>query len=201
MAADQRLVVVAAAVLFGSMFLPWYTTRALFPGRAVELSLSAFGAFSFVEAAVLLVAAAAVVLVFARAERKAFHLPGGDGAVVLGAGLWSALLLVWRLFDKPDVSGTRAVGATVGVEWGIFVALAAAGLLAYAGARVRAAHRPEPPLPGARRRETAPEASDDEVWLADERPHLDKTQVIASQGRTERPSPRTGGQAPGDPPG
>ena len=31
---------------------------------------------------------------------------------------------------------------TSGIEWGIFVALVVAGLLAYSGARIRAAHRP-----------------------------------------------------------
>jgi hypothetical protein len=40
-------------------------------------------------------------------------------------------------------------GATVGIQWGIFVALLAAGALFAAGARVRAVHRPEPPNPAA----------------------------------------------------
>jgi hypothetical protein len=49
---------------------------------------------------------------------------------------------VWRLFDKP---GVAADGINVGVQWGIFFALCAAGLLAYAGSRMRASARPEPP--------------------------------------------------------
>ena len=52
--------------------------------------------------------------------------------------MWSALLLVLRLFDKPGVT-QHGVAANVGVQWGIFFALAAAGLLAYAGSRMRAA--------------------------------------------------------------
>jgi len=36
---------------------------------------------------------------------------------------------------------------TIGIQWGFLVAFVAAGFLAYAGARLRAAHRPEPPLP------------------------------------------------------
>jgi hypothetical protein len=62
------------------------------------------------------------------------------------AGGWAVLLLVWRLFDKPNIQGA---GATMGIQWGIFVALLAAGALIVAGARVRAAHRPEPPNPAA----------------------------------------------------
>ena len=103
--------------------------------------MSAFGAFSFVEAAVLLVALAVLALLFSRSEHATFHLPGGDGTVVMAAGAWVALLLVWRLFDKPD-----ADAALVGVDWGIFFALASAGVLAYAGSRMRRAQQPAAPL-------------------------------------------------------
>lgn len=133
----------AAGALALAMFLPWYEKSYSSPsGRAESASLSAFGVFSFVEAAVLLVAAAVLYLVWARARRKGFHLPGGDGTAIMVAGLWVGALLVFRLFDKPDVDDR---GATVGIQWGIFGALAVAGLLAAAGARVRAADRPEPP--------------------------------------------------------
>lgn len=134
---DGRLAAVAALALFFSMFLPWYQVQ----GRALDDSITAFGAFSFVEAAVLLVALAVLALLFARTEHASFHLPGGDGSVVTAAGLWVAVLLIWRLFDKPD-----AADALVGVEWGIFFALAAAGLLAYSGVRMRRAQRPPAPL-------------------------------------------------------
>jgi hypothetical protein len=197
MASDQRLTAVAAAGLFGSMFLPWYKKSAFSGGRVIENTLSAFGVFSFVEAAVLLVAGGVLALVFARAERRAFHLPGGDGAVIVAAGAWVGLLLIWRLFDKPSVAGLR--GGTAGIEWGIFVALAAAGLLAYAGSRVRAAHRPEPPLPGTRgpKRGARPREADPydgaDIRLPDERPHLARTEVIDR----DRPPPASDrGDAP-----
>lgn len=134
---DGRLAAIASAALFLSMFLPWYQVQ----GRALAESVTAFGAFSFVEAAVLLVALAVLALLFARSEHATFHLPGGDGTVVMAAGAWVAVLLVWRLFDKPDVTA-----ALVGVDWGIFFALAAAGALAYAGSRMRRAQQPSAPL-------------------------------------------------------
>ncbi len=146
---DRRLAAIAAVALFATMFLPWYQQNAVVNARRaaplVSRNLNAFQVFSFVEAAVLLVAAAVLFLLYARAEGGRFQLPGGDGTVVLAAGLWSALLLVLRLFDKPGVT-QHGVAANVGVQWGIFFALAAAGLLAYAGSRMRAAQRPEPPL-------------------------------------------------------
>src|SRR4029077_8894344 len=58
--------------------------------------------------------------------------------MVFLAGMWSLALLVLRLFDKPGISG-RGVAGNVGVQWGIFFALAAAGALAYAGSRMRSA--------------------------------------------------------------
>ena len=76
--------------------------------------MSAFGVFSFVEAAVLLVAAAVLFLIWARSEGKAFHLPGGDGTAIALAGGWALLLLVWRLFDKPDVDGAARRSASSG---------------------------------------------------------------------------------------
>jgi hypothetical protein len=131
----------AAGALMLTLLLPWYS--AVFRGNeARSFNRSAFGEFSFVETAVLLVAVAVLYLIWARSQRKGFHLPGGDGTVIMAAGAWAFLLIVWRLFDTPE-----ADNAEFGLQWGIFVALAVAGLLTGAGARVRAAHRPEPPNP------------------------------------------------------
>jgi hypothetical protein len=152
--AEQRLAGGASAALFVTMFLPWYQQNAVVNApRAAPLqsrNLNAFQVFSFVEAAVLLVALAVLYLLFARGERRSFELPGGDGGVVFAAGIWVALLLVLRLFDKPGIT-THGIAANVGIQWGIFFALAAAGLLAVAGSRMRAGRSPigrrhEPPL-------------------------------------------------------
>jgi len=158
----------AAAALVLTMGLPWYE-KSFFAGtRAVSANLSAFGVFSFVEASILVVALGVLYLVWARSRRKGFHLPGGDGTVIMAAGGWALALLVWRLFDKPDVADRAA---TVGIQWGMFAALVVAGVLTATGARVRAAHRPEPPNP----------AADDAGW---ERP--------------PRPEPRRTRRAPGE---
>ena len=141
---DQRLAGLAALGLLAAMVLPWYTLQAVDPRtrQITTNSVSAFGTFTFVEGAVLLVAAGVLALLFARGERRAFHLPGGDGTVVAVAGGWAAFLLFVRVLDRPD-GGPYPVGIT----WGLFVAFALAGALAIAGLRMRAAHRPEPPLP------------------------------------------------------
>ncbi len=146
---EQRLAAGASAALFVTMFLPWYQQNAVVNApRTAPLqsrNLNAFQVFSFVEAAVLLVAVAVLYLLFARGERRSFQLPGGDGSVVFAAGVWTALLLVLRLFDKPGIT-SHGIAANVGIQWGIFFALAAAGLLAVSGSRMRAGAQPDPPL-------------------------------------------------------
>jgi hypothetical protein len=139
---------IAAAALALTLFLPWYEQSYVPEGSRefVQRNVSAFGVFTFVEAAVLLVAAGVLFLVWARSEKKGFHLPGGDGTAIVMAGGWAALLLIWRLFDKPDSS---APSSDYGIQWGMFAALLAAGALVATGLRVRAAHRPEPPNPAA----------------------------------------------------
>jgi len=135
---------VAAIALIVALVLPWYQQTGIADGRPVDQALSGFGVFGFVEGAILLVAAAVLLLLFARGERRAFHLPGGDGPVILAAGVWVLLLLTWRIFDRPEPTGVQT-----GIEWGFLFAFAAAVLLAVAGVRIRSAHRPEPPLPAA----------------------------------------------------
>jgi hypothetical protein len=146
---DQRLAALTSLGLFVSMLLPWYsktdTVVVRNAAHATEQSLSAFQAFSFVEAAVLLVSAGVLALLFARAEERDFHLPGGDGTIVMIAGAWAAILIFYRLLDKPGLQGNEKVTSAVGVQWGIFIALLVALGLAYVGKRIRATEH-EPPL-------------------------------------------------------
>ena len=149
---ERRLAALASVALFVVLFLPWYQETVVVPGTksasAATASVTGWGHFSFVEAAVLLVSAAVLTLLFQRAEGRAFHVPGGDGAVILAGGVWTCALVAWQMFDKPSASVHGGGASISGIEWGIFATLAAAGLLAYSGSRIRSAHRPEPPLPG-----------------------------------------------------
>lgn len=144
---------------------------------AVLLIVSTFGPFSFVEAAVVLVAAAVLLLLRRRAEGRDFHVPFGDGAVIAAAGVWTGLLIVVRLFDRP-------LGQNL-------LALVCSATLVLAGLRERAKHPLDdlpPPRDGARaepreesgRPEPAPDATepapdrsayrDETLPLPDERP-------------------------------
>ena len=147
----HRQAALAAGGLVAALALPFYDKQAFeltADGRLVSAqeNLSAFGVISFVEGAVMLVAVAVLALVALRARGVGFSLPGGDGTVIAAAGGWAVLLLVWRLFDKPDVTG-RAV--TVGVQWGWFVAVVIAGALVASGWRLRGAASDPTPDPRA----------------------------------------------------
>lgn len=140
---EQRLAGIAAVALLVTMFFPWYQLQSLNSktGTINSRSISAFGDVSFVEAAVFLVAAGVIALLFARGERRQFHLPGSDGTIVMIAGGWAALLIFYRVFDRPS-----GHGYPVGIQWGFFLAFVAAGVLTYAGWRMHATSTPEPPL-------------------------------------------------------
>jgi hypothetical protein len=136
----------ASVALVLSFLLPWYQKTKVIDGHLAQGNVSALGAFTFVEGAILLVAVAVCFLVWARSRRKGFHLPGGDGMAITLAGAWCVLLIVFRMFDQPDEAG---------IQWGLFGAFVAAGALIAVGARLRAVHAPEPPNP----------AADDAGWV------------------------------------
>ena len=154
--ASQRLAAYASLGLVVTMFLPWYSksvTAIVTRGKDQALAsrsdgLSAWTAFSFVEAATLLVAAGVLLLLFRRGEGRAFHLPGGDGTVIAAGGGWAAFLIFYRLLDQPAAETTRTLTTNYGLRWGIFFALGAALFLASTGVRLRTARLSEPALPG-----------------------------------------------------
>jgi hypothetical protein len=151
---------------------------------SVLLIVSTFGPFSLVEAAVILTALGVLALLRARAEGRRFHLPFGDGTVILAAAGWAALLIVSRLFDRP-------LGQNV-------LALACAALLAAAGLRERAI-RPRddlpppaaepPPEPG-----PAPAAYEEDPVTVPLAPDEDATAALPPTTPSRRPkSPRPQG--------
>jgi hypothetical protein len=170
---EQRLAAVASLALLVTMFFPWYGLQSLnVKTKAIySHNISAFGDVSFVEAAIFLVALGVAAMLLARAEGREFHMPGGDGTVVLIAGSWAGLLIFFRVFSRP-----AGDGYPVGIEWGFFLAFVAAGCLAFAGLRMRANERPEPPRLRSRREartrapiDLPPETDPDTRVLADAR--------------------------------
>jgi hypothetical protein len=149
---------------------------------AVLLLVSTFGPFSFVEAAEVLTALAVLALLRARALGRRFHLPLGDGTAIAAAGLWAALLIVARLFDRP-------LGQNL-------LALACAAILVFAGLRERAKRPPDdlPAEPAGRR--PLPERFSPERLAAVER----RRQQSAGGAEDAAPEPKPAGAAEEPPP-
>ncbi len=152
LAREQRRVAAAAALLLATMLLPWYSRSVdAVVGGKLETATSAklaITVFSFVEAAIFLVAVGVTVLVLARGDKRAFHLPGGDGTIVTAAGAWATFLIFYRFVDKPGGGGGGQLRVEYGLSWGIFFGLLAALALVAAGLGLRAAQVAEPALPG-----------------------------------------------------
>lgn len=197
---QQRLAAVAALSLWVTLLLPWYRENVTESNRgglqAVGHNVTGFGAFSFVEAAVLLVSAGVLALMFARGERNDFHMPGSDGAIVTIAGAWTALLVFYRMLDTPSLSARSGrVITDVGPQFGIFLALIAAAGLAYAGWRMRAVSEPEPPLvrrrarPRYEARAASPQAAEDVTVVAPAPARAERADPVPA--RAGRPRPLT----------
>lgn len=202
---EQRLAAIGASALLVTMLLPWYQLQSLDRKSGVihSHSINAFGDVSFVEAAIFLVAIGVLGMLFARGERRQFHMPGGDGTIVTIAGCWAALLIFYRVFSRPDGNGYP-----VGIEWGFFLAFIAAGGLAYAGWRMRMTAAPEPPLVRPRRRPPRDErpsagssshGGEDATVVVPSSPSPARSRPVAARPAERRPAaqgqPRSG-QAP-----
>jgi hypothetical protein len=130
-------------------------------------------------------------MLFARAEGEPFRLPGGDGTIVMIAGAWAALLIFYRMLEKPGLHGTHRIAASVGIEWGIFFAFAFALVMAAAGYRMRANLVPEAPRLRPPERERSLEQTEAPV-RARTRPRYPPAPKVAPVG----PLPRRGALAP-----
>ncbi len=143
LSAKRRLAAYAALGLFIGLFLPWYSQTVVATGRRASVqptsvSLSGWDAFSLVQTVVLLISVGVLVLLFERGEGRTFRVPGGDGGALTAGGALACLLIVWAIFERPGASAPGQYTTATGVQWGIFIVLALAALLTYAGSQIRA---------------------------------------------------------------
>jgi hypothetical protein len=138
---DERLAVAGVGVMLFSMPLPWYTVS------GSDLVRTGFGSFGWAEGAMLLMGAAVVFLAMQMGGGYSPPRPLSESGLLIAAGIWIALIVAYRMLDRPNLEIDLPLGGDIareyGLGYGLFVALAGAALVIGAGVRARfSASRP-----------------------------------------------------------
>jgi hypothetical protein len=126
----ERLAGLGALICVASTPLSWY--RAPIGG----LVKTGWGNFGFAEAALLLTAGAALALLVQVGRGRRPPMPLHEGTLLAAAGIWSGLIVVYLMFDRPQFE-LAGFNQDYKLAWGIFVALGGAGVQTIAGLRIR----------------------------------------------------------------
>ena len=132
----ERIGVTGAGLIVLSFFLPWYGL----PVSGDPLAQTGWAAFSFTEGALVLVCAAVVFLSLQVGGGYVPPRPLTEWGLFTAAGVWAALIVAFRMFDRPDFDldlQLVAIEREYSLRYGIFVALAGAFLIVAAGMRSR----------------------------------------------------------------
>jgi hypothetical protein len=131
--ANQRLAATGAMIVIGSMLLPWYGLQV-----SGGIAKTGFGAFGWIEAALVLTLGAAFVLLYEYSFGRKLPLPLHQGTLLIVSGAWAVVLVLYRMFDRPDFE-FGPIHEAYDLRYGIFIALGGAVLIVVAGVRRRRA--------------------------------------------------------------
>jgi hypothetical protein len=150
----DQIAAVGGIALFIALFLPWYGVDVNAGAISVSDSASAWEALDFIDILLFLIALVAVgVPAVKAADAVPDDFPGA--LLVLAAGAFGVLLVLYRLIDLPTPDLSLA-GVDFSRKIGIFVGLIATAGIAYGGWRANeespvsstpAAPPPPPPAP------------------------------------------------------
>jgi hypothetical protein len=127
----EQLAALGALICLASLPLPWY--RVAFSDRFRQ---SGFGSFGFAEAALIITLAGALVMLIQVGRGKRPPLPLHEGTLLGAAGVWAALIVGVMMLDRPRAF-IGGLPTDYEFDYGIFVALGGAVLLAFSGFGVR----------------------------------------------------------------
>jgi hypothetical protein len=136
---NERIAFMGAAVIVGSMFLPWYRAPV-----SSDLVQTGFGAFGFSEAALLLVAGATAFLALEIGGGYVPPRPLREWGLLVALGAWGCLIVLYRMIQRPEFNLAGADERSFEIHYGIFVALAGAAIIIAAGLRLRPKERQHP---------------------------------------------------------
>jgi hypothetical protein len=129
--AEQRLALIGVAAIVISLFLPWWRSP-----TDDNLVLTGWGDFGPIEAALLLTAAAVLFLLLELARDYAPPRPLSEGGLLIAGGVWAAVIVTYRMFDRPEFT-LGGADEPYELHYGIAVALGGATLIFAAGLRRR----------------------------------------------------------------
>jgi hypothetical protein len=135
----------AGLALLASMWLSWYEPAAAFGALdRLDLSISAWEAFSVLDVVLALLALVPLGLVWAQATRDSPAVPVAFSVFATLAGLLAALLILYRIVNQPGPND--AVDVHLGA-WAGFAAAAAIAAGGWRSLRVEAMPgAPRPPV-------------------------------------------------------
>jgi hypothetical protein len=136
---NERIAVIGAAVMIGSLLLPWYQSPI-----SNDLVFTGIGAFGWAEAALVLIAGAITVLALQCGGGYVPPRPLREWGLVVTGGVWSALIILYRMVDRPKFT-LSGHDQPYDLHYAIFVALAGAGIIIAAGMRMRPRERAKRP--------------------------------------------------------
>jgi hypothetical protein len=127
---SERLAALGALGCAASTLLPWYRAP------VDNLGKTAWGSFGFALLALLITVAAALALLLQSGRGRRPPTPLHEGTLLAAAGIWSGVIIGYLMLDRP----TFTLGdfhQEYDLAYGVFVALASAGVLTVAGLRIR----------------------------------------------------------------
>jgi hypothetical protein len=137
--ANERIAVIGAAVMVGSLALPWYQSPI-----SNDLVLTGIGAFGWAEAALVLIAGATTFLALQGGGGYVPPRPLREWGLFVAAGFWAAVIVLYRIADRPRFT-LAGHDEPYDLHYAIFVALAGAFLIVVAGLRMRPRERAKRP--------------------------------------------------------
>ena len=129
LSAAERLAAGGVIVVAASLLLPWYGIQ-----FSEGLAVTGLDAFGLGHVALLLTIGAAAFVLARSASGRPIGPPLRPWALLVAAGTWAGILVVFLIVDRPD----ELAGSTrVGLRMGVFVALAGCCAIIAGGLRLR----------------------------------------------------------------
>jgi hypothetical protein len=136
---NERIAVIGAAVMVGSLVLPWYESPI-----SNDLVVTGISTFGWAEGALVLIAAATAFLALQGGGGYVPPRPLREWALFVVAGCWAVLIVLFRIADRPRFT-LAGHDEPYDLHYAIFVAMAGAVMIVVAGLRMRPRERAKRP--------------------------------------------------------